>query len=216
MKHKDTKAQRHEERPHQRSICCGLSSCLCAFVSLCFILLAAIELNAQAAADSPEQKLAEEWLKRLNALDDWYLSLDGKEQGIDQLVNSMTELYAPDVLAEVPPYDKEQIGPVMLRGRENVRKWIERIARSQVRLNYIIKRQTDGPTGDYEGWRLVYSTKLPWGGMGIAFQIIGVWSLREDRRRFTAPGSVFIQYGPDGKIRRLRLFLAEIDEVVPL
>jgi hypothetical protein len=31
-----------------------------------------------------------------------------------------------------------------------------------------------------------------------------------------APGSVFIQYGPDGKIRRLRLLLAEIEEVVPL
>src|SRR2546426_10937947 len=185
-------------------------------ISTLIILLAAIEVHAQAAADSPEQKQAEEWLKRLNALDDWYLSLDGKEQGVEQLVNSMMELYAPDVLAEVPPHDKDQIGPVVLRGKESVRKWVERIARSQVRLNYIVKRQTDGPTGDYEGWRLVYSVKLPWGGTGIAFQIIGVWSLRENRRRFTAPGSVFIQYGPDGKIHRLRLFLAEIDEVVPL
>ena len=121
-----------------------------------------------------------------------------------------------DVLAEVPPHDKDQIGSVMLRGKDNVRKWVDRIARTQVRLNYLMKRQTDGPTGDFEGWRLVYSTKLPWGGTGIAFQIIGAWSLREDRRRFTAPGSVFIQYGPDGKIRRLRLLLGEIDEVVPL
>ena len=185
-------------------------------ISTLIILLAAIEVHAQAAADSPEQKQAEEWLKRLNALDDWYLSLDGKEQGVEQLVNSMMELYAPDVLAEVPPHDKDQIGPVVLRGKENVRKWVERIARSQVRLNYIVKRQTDGPTGDYEGWRLVYSAKLPWGGTAIAFQIIGVWSLREDRRRFMAPGAVFIQYGPDGKIRRLRLLLGEIDEIVPL
>jgi len=185
-------------------------------ISTLIILLAAIEVHAQAAADSPEQKQAEEWLKRLNALDDWYLSVDGKEQGVEQLVNSMMELYAPDVLAEVPPHDKDQIGPVVLRGKENVRKWVERIARSQVRLNYIVKRQTDGPTGDYEGWRLVYSAKLPWGGTAITFQIIGVWSLREDRRRFMAPGAVFIQYGPDGKIRRLRLLLAEIDEVVPL
>src|SRR5438876_2291740 len=185
-------------------------------ISTLIMLFAAIEVHAQAAADSPEQKLAEEFLSRLNALDDWYLSVDGKEEGVEQLVNSMMELYAPDVLAEVPPHDKDQIGPVMLRGSENVRKWVDRIARSQVRLNYIIKRQTEGPTGDYEGWRLVYSTKLPWGGTGIAFQIIGVWSLREDRRRFTAPGSVFIQYGPDGKIHRLRLLLAEIDEVAPL
>jgi hypothetical protein len=185
-------------------------------ISALIASLAAIEVHAQAAADSPEQKQAEEWLKRLNALDDWYLSVDGKEQGVEQLVNSMMELYAPDVLAEVPPHDKDQIGPVVLRGKENVRKWVESIARSQVRLNYILKRQTDGPTGDYEGWRLVYSTKLPWGGTAVAFQIIGVWSLREDRRRFMAPGAAFIQYGPDGKIRRLRLLLAEIDEVVPL
>jgi hypothetical protein len=185
-------------------------------ISTLILLLTSIEVHGQAAADSPEQKQAEEFLKRLNALDNWYLSVDGKEQGIEQLVNSMMELYAPDVVAEVPPHDKDQIGPVMLRGSENVRKWVESIAKSQVRLNYILKRQTDGPTGEYEGWRLVYSTKLPWGGTGIAFQIIGVWSLREDRRRFMAPGAVFIQYGPDGRIRRLRLLLAEIDQVVPL
>ena len=179
-------------------------------------VLCAIELHAQAAADAPEQKLAEEWIKRLNALDDWYLSVDGREQGVEKLVDSMMELYASDVLLEVPPHDKDQIGPVMLRGQDNVRKWVERIARSQVRLNYIVKRQTEGPTGDYEGWRLVYTAKLPWGGNAIAFQIIGVWSSREDRRRYMAPGAVFIQYDPDGKIRRLRLLLGEIDQVVPL
>ena len=184
--------------------------------SILILVLATSELRAQAAADAPEQKLAEEWIKRLNALSDWYLSVDGKEEGIEPLVNNMMDLYAPDVLAEVPPHDKDQIGPVMLRGRENVRKWVDRIARSQVRLNYLMKRQTEGPTGEYEGWRLVYSTKLPWGGTGIAFQVIAVWSLREDRRRFTAPGAVFIQYDADGKIRRLRLLLGEIEEVKPL
>src|SRR5436309_6596210 len=30
---KDTKAQRHQERPHKRTFDCGLSWCLCAFVS---------------------------------------------------------------------------------------------------------------------------------------------------------------------------------------
>lgn len=185
-------------------------------ISTLIVLFAAIEVHAQAAADSPEQKLAEEWIKRLNALDDWYLSVEGKEEGLEPLVNSVMELYAPDVLAEVPPHDPEQIGPVMLRGSANVRKWVERIARTQVRLNYFVKRQTEGPTGDFEGWRLIYSTPLPWGGKAIAFQIIGLWSLREDRHRFMAPGSVFIQYGPDGKIRRLRLLLGEIEEVVPL
>src|SRR5438309_5294494 len=134
------------------------------FFSMLFLLVAAIPLHAQAGLDAPEQKQAEDFIKRLNALSDWYVSLDGKEEGVDKLVDSMMELYAPDALAEVPPYDHDQIGPVMLRGKENVRKWADRIARTQVRLLYYMRRQTDGPTGDFEGWRLVYTAKLPWGG----------------------------------------------------
>ena len=34
--------------------------------------------------------------------------------GRDELVNRMMELYAVDVIAEVPPHDEDQIGPVML------------------------------------------------------------------------------------------------------
>jgi len=183
-------------------------------ISALITFLASFEFQAQAPADSPQQRLADEWMKRLNSLDDWHLSVDGKEEGVEEVVNSMMDLFAPDVLAEVPPHDEDQIGPVMLRGSGNVRKWVDRIARSQVRLNYIIKRQTGGPTGEFEGWRLVYSTPLPWGGTGVAFQIIATYSLREDRRRFTAPGAVFLQYGEDGKIHRLRLLLGEIDQVV--
>jgi hypothetical protein len=181
-----------------------------------FITVSAIQLHAQAAGDSAEQKLAEEFLKRFNALDDWFLSVDGKEEGVEQQVNSMAELFAPDILAEVPPHDEDQLGPVMLRGSANVKKWVDRIARSQVRLNYLMKRQTEGPTGDFEGWRLVYAAKLPWGGQGIAFPVIGNWSLRENRKRYTAPGIIVIQYNPEGKIKRLRIYLSEIEEVVTL
>jgi hypothetical protein len=187
-----------------------------AIFSILILLATTVQLHAQAAADAPEQKQAEDFIKRLNALSDWYLTLDGKEEGLEPLVNSMMELYAPDILAEVPPHDKDQIGPVMLRGKDNVRKWAENIARTQVRLLYKVRRQTDGPTGDFEGWRLVYSAKLPWGGNGIAFPVLAVWSEREDRKRFTASGMVTIQYGPDGKIRRLRLLLGEIEEVEAL
>jgi len=184
--------------------------------SILFMFVAAIQLHAQAAADLPEQKQADEFIKRLDALGDWNLSLDGKEEGVDKLVDNMMELFAPDVLAEVPPHDKDQLGPIMLRGKDNVRKWVDSIARTQVRLLYYVRRQTDGPTGDFEGWRLVYTAKLPWGGQGIAFPVMGVWSQREDRKRFTAPGFVNIQYDKDGKIRRLRLLLGEIEEIEPL
>src|SRR5712692_732223 len=176
----------------------------------------AITARAQVpTAESPEQKLAQEWVTRFNRLCDWYLTPDGKESPeLAQAVSSMMQLYAPDVLAEVPPYDKDQLGLVILRGAGNVQKWAERIATTQARLNYFIKRQTGGPTGEFEGYRPVYSAPLPWGGTGIAFQIMGVWSSREDRRRFMAPGSAFMQTIADGKIKRLRLWLSEITEVV--
>src|SRR5882672_10307779 len=114
-----------------------------AIFSILILLAATIQLHAQAAADAPEQKQAEDFIKRLNALSDWYLSLDGKEDGVDKLVDNMMDLYAPDVLAEVPPHDKDQIGPVLLRGKDNVRKWASIIARTQVRLLYYMRRQTD-------------------------------------------------------------------------
>jgi hypothetical protein len=181
-------------------------------------LLAVLQLQAQApaAASVDTRKLAEEWMKRLNALSDWYISLDGKEQGVEQRVDSMMELYAPDVVAEVPPHDPDQTGPVMLRGSANLRKWVDMIARTQSKLVYDIARQTGGPTAEFEGWQLIYSTPMPWGGTAAAFQIRATWSLRANRHRFTSPGAVFLEYGADGKIHRLRLFLAETSEVSPV
>ena len=152
-------------------------------------------------------------MTRLNNLSNWSLTFEGKELGREDMVNKMMELYAPDVVAEVPPHDDEQIGPVVLRGRELVRKWVDRISRTQVRLLYIQRRQTKK---QFEGTKVVYSTPLPWGGMGISFEIIAAWSRRVDRRKFTGPGSVFLQYNADGKIDRLRLYVAEIAEVTAL
>lgn len=183
---------------------------------LTFITLAsAFELQAQrpeVATGEPE-RLADDWMTRLNALDDWTLSFEKKEQGLDQVIDHMMELYAPDVLAEVPPHDKDQIGPVVLRGSGQLRKYFEKIARTQVRLDYIIPRQT---TKEFEGLELVYSKQLPWGGLGISFPIIAVYSTREDRRRFMSPGMVVLQTGEDKKIHRFRLYLTELAEVMPM
>jgi hypothetical protein len=169
---------------------------------------------AAAKPPAPDSlQLAEDWLARLNNLSNWTLTFEGKEVGREDLVNKMMELYAPDVVAEVPPHDDEQIGPVILRGRANVQKWVDKISRTQVRLLYIQRRQTKR---QFEGTKLIYSTPLPWGGVGISFEIIAAWSRREDRRKFTGPGSVFLQYNADGKIDRLRLYVAEISEVKAL
>jgi hypothetical protein len=125
----------------------------------------------------------------------------------------MMELYSADVIAEVPPHDEDQIGPVMLRGSANLKRWVEKIARTQVKLLYIQRRQTKK---QIEGARLVYGTPLPWGGLGISFEILSAYSRRQDRRKFMAPGAVFLEFGADGKIERLRLYLTETEEVVAL
>ena len=185
-------------------------------ISILITLFVASEFQAQPQTAKPvlnPNQLAVEWVDGLNALDDWHLSVDGKEEGVDQVVDHMMEFFAPDVVAEVPPHDEEQSGPVMLIGNAQVRKWVDKLARSHVQLNYIVKRQTEK---EFEGELMVYSKPLPWGGLGISFQIIAAYSLRKDRRRFMEPGAVFIQYREDGKIQRFRLLLAEKDEVIEI
>src|SRR5436309_7525413 len=68
---------------------------------------------AKPPAPDPLQ-LAEDWMTRWNNLANYSLSFEGKEVRREELVNKMMELYAPDVVAEVPPHDDEQIGPVLL------------------------------------------------------------------------------------------------------
>lgn len=177
--------------------------------------LVAFDLRAQRpeiALGEPE-RLADDWMGRLNALDDWSLSTKGKEEGLDQVLDHMMELYAPDVLAQVPPFDKDQMGPVQLRGSGQLRKYFERIARTQVRLAYIIPTQT---AKEFEGVEVVYSKQLPWGGLGVSFPIIAVYSSRQNRHRFMSPGMVVLQTGPNKKIQRFRLYLTELSEVSPL
>jgi hypothetical protein len=155
--------------------------------------------------------LGQTWVDRLNDLDDWHLSMEGKEVGVDEVVDGFMALLAPDVLVEVPPYDEEQIGPVMLIGTKQVRQWVTKFARTEVNLNYTLKRQTERQA---EGELMVYSKQLPWGGLGISFPIIADYAMRQDRRRFMEVGAVFIQAREDGKIDRFRLFLSEKEQVV--
>ena len=184
-------------------------------ILILFSLSGVFALDAQrpeVAIGEPE-KLVDEFMLRLNALDDWSLSPKGKEQGLDQVLDRMMELYAPDVMAQVPPFDPDQKGPVQLRGSAQLRKYFERIARTQVRLAYIVPLQT---AKEYEGVEVVYSKQLQWGGLGVSFQIIAVYSQRQNRRRFMSPGTIVLQTGADKKINRVRLYLTELSEVSPL
>jgi len=198
-----------------------MSKIVTAFLVVLFVtsqVQAPVLAQAPATQEKPKPaldtaKVADEWMKRMNALDDWHLTPDGKEEGLNEVIDSMMDLFTPDILAEVPPHDDEQIGSVMLRGTPLVRQWVEKIARTQVKLNYIRLAQT---MKDFNGYRPVFFVETPWGGYGLAFQIMGAWSMRDDRlnQRYMAPGSIFLQYNEEGKIYRMRLYLTEVTRVV--
>jgi hypothetical protein len=165
---------------------------------------------AQAAAPAKPvldaTKLGTDFVDLLNTLDDWRISMDGKEVGIDKVVDNFMSHFAPDVLAEVPTDDEEQIGRLELVGATQLRKWVDHIARTRVELEFLLVRQTERST---EGEQMVYMKPLPWGGLGIAFQLIAPYSMRADRKSFLELGSVFLQYSDDQKIHRFRMYLSE-------
>src|SRR5579883_177236 len=78
-----------------------------------------IQAHAQTPAPAAKpaidaEKYAIDFTDRMDALSKWYLTYDGKEDGLQQAIDHMMELFAPDVIAEVPPHDDKQMGPVML------------------------------------------------------------------------------------------------------
>jgi hypothetical protein len=158
-------------------------------------------------------KLAIDWVDRMNALSTWYLTVDGNDDQAQKNVDHMMEMFAPDVIAEVPPHDERQEGPVQLVGIQQVRKWVEKIAKTQVDIKYVIKRQT---MKEFEGEYMIFSRQLPWGGLGVAAQLIEADSERVDRKRSMQVGGVFLQYNKEGKIYRMRLVLSEKDEIIDL
>jgi hypothetical protein len=190
-------------------------------IVLTLITLLAVSLSQAQTAPPAQQApakpaldpklLAQEWVDRLNELDNWRISVDGKEEGIDPLVDRFMERMTPDVLVEVPPHDEEQIGPVMLIGTKQVRQWVDKFARTNVELAYLLKRQTEK---EIEGEQMVYSKTLPWGGLGVSFPIIAAYTNRYDRKQYMEVGAVFIQYNPEGKMQRFRLIQSEKDEIL--
>ena len=150
-------------------------------------------------------KLGTDFVDKLNTLDDWRLSMEGKEVGLDKVVDAFMADFAPDVFAELPTDDEEQIGPLELRGTAQLRRWVENYARTHVDLEFLMVRQTEKTV---EGEYMVYSRPLPWGGTGIAFGIIAPYRMRVNREKFLEMETVFLQYGPDQKIRRFQMYVA--------
>src|SRR6185295_9465672 len=112
-------------------------------VSALTVLLSAVQLQAQTppaatpAKPAPDvTQLAVDWVDRMNNLSNWFLTMDGKEDEADKVVDHMMEAFAPDAIVQVPPHDEEQLGPVVLVGSDQVRKWVDKIGRLQVHINY--------------------------------------------------------------------------------
>jgi hypothetical protein len=182
---------------------------------------AAINGRSQAVKSQPEKsdkpasldadKLIREWFRRLNALDNWFITVDGKEEP-EGVVNSMVDLYAPDALQFVGP-GEDQLGTVTLSGQVGIRKWADDFARKYVQLAWRLQDQTvQEKTAD-----LIMTTIPPWGGLAASVEFTAFWGERETRRRFFGPGIASFQFNESGKIRRLRIYLPkdEIEEVVP-
>jgi hypothetical protein len=151
-------------------------------------------------------KLGTDFVDKLNTLDDWRLSMEGKEVGLDKVVDAFMADFAPDVFAELPTDDEEQIGPLELRGTGQVRRWVENYARSHVDLEFLMVRQTEKTV---EGEYMVYSRPLPWGGVGIAFSVLAPYAMRVDRSKFLELETVFLQFGPDQKIHRFQMYQSQ-------
>jgi hypothetical protein len=187
-------------------------------------LFSAFAFQAQAQAPAPAaaaqakpaldpDKLAIDWVDRMNELSNWYITVDGKEDDVKRVVDKVMEMYAPDAIVEVPPHDQTQQGALQLVGAPQIRRWLEQMATSRVEIKYVIKRQT---WKEYEGEWMIFSRKLPWGGLGVAVQLLEADSQRADRKRYMTAGGAFMQFNSDGKIYRMRLNLGEKNEILDL
>jgi SnoaL-like domain len=143
----------------------------------------------------------EEFFTRLNALDDWFITMDGKEDN-KAVVDRFMELFNPDAYLQVGP-SKNQLGGVTYHGVEGIRKWADQFSRSYLDLNYRISFKTR----EEKTAKPVYTFQMPWGEQGAAVEFTAVYTNRTDRNRFWMPGAAFFMFDKDGKITELRIYM---------
>lgn len=149
------------------------------------------------------EELAREWFIRLNELDDWYISFDGKEEN-DAVVDRFLELYAPDAFHQVGP-SENQIGAVVFGGKDAIRTWANDFSKKFTALNYRVEYKTK----QEKTIQPFYVIQFPWGGTGASTQFEAIYTNREDRRQFVVPAAVFFIFDEAGKIQNLRLYVLQ-------
>ena len=175
-------------------------------LTMVFLLWAVPVSRAQSpSTQSPStvrpDEMAREWFLRLNELDDWYISFEGKEEN-ENVVDRFLELYAADAFHQVGPSER-QIGAVVFHGKDAIRKWADEFSRTFTGLNYRVEYKTkkEKPLQPF------YVIEFPWGGTGAATQFEAIYTNREDRRQFVVPGAVFFMFDEAGKIQNVRLYM---------
>ena len=174
-------------------------------LALVLVIVGASIAHAQSAAQKvpafkPEE-LANEWFVRLNELDDWYISFDGREEN-ERVVDRFMELYAADASHQVGP-NENQIGAVVFHGTDAIRTWANRFSKTFTALNYRVEYKTrkEKPLQPF------YVTQFPWGGTGASTQFEAIYTNRDDRKQFVVPGAVFFIFDEAGKIDSVRIYL---------
>jgi hypothetical protein len=152
------------------------------------------------AAPAPEE-LAREWFIRLNELDDWYISFDGREEN-EAVVNRFLDLYAADAYHQVGP-SETQIGAVVFYGKDAIRKWADDFSKKYIGLNFRVEYKTKKE----KPIQAFYVTQFPWGGTGAATELQAIYTTRDERRQFVVPAAVFFIFDESGKIQNLRLYM---------
>lgn len=155
------------------------------------------------------ENLVRQWLKRLNALADW---VPEKNAGPDDLVGNFANLYDPSALQLSGP-NENQMGTVIYSGLEGIRKWAGDFARTYSHAEFRIQEHTQ----EMKTAALFHAANAPWGGLDVAVELGSLYTLRHSNKKYSTPGAAFFDFTPEGKIKFLRLFLAEDEtvEIVP-
>jgi hypothetical protein len=176
------------------------------WISLVCLFLVPAYTTATQAPIPPEQ-LADEWFTRLNALDDWYISFDGREENA-AVVDRFVELYAPDAYHQVGP-SENQLGSVVMHGTDAIRQWADKFSRTWVNVNYRVEYKTRRE----KTLQPFYTIRMPWGGSGAGTEFAAVYTNRLDRRQYVVPGAVFFLFDEAGKIESVRLYMLKDESV---
>lgn len=165
------------------------------FAALVMVLASAAEqAPASAAAPTSPAAIVREWIERLNAVSEAPATLD-----------AFVALHSADALLIAGP-TPDQRGTATYHGAVGIRTFAARLAARELQRVYRLDTETARETTA----SLVHETTGPWGGPAVAVQIVATYTDAANKKRFAAPGALFLQLEA-GKVRRARLYISDTE-----